>query len=72
MAANRAASASTNATVYQLDGKTISLNITESTKVRHALLMIKELIGLKNDADFSLYELRGGFAVGSFLSLIHI
>lgn len=52
--------------IYLLDGTDLSISVTSKTKVRHALLMIKDLIQLENDADFGVYELRGGFAVGTY------
>ena len=52
--------------VFMLDGSEMSFSITPKTKTRHALLIIKDLIQLENDADFGLFELRGGFAVGTY------
>ena len=64
--ANRQSGSSKHVDIFLLDGTDLSISVNEKTKVRHALLMIKDLIQLENDADFGLFELRGGFAVGVY------
>ena len=55
---------------YFLDGTAIAFNCTRNTKVRHALLLISDTIGLKSDGDFGLYILKGGFATNDYTALI--
>ena len=66
LAANRTSANQKQVHVYMLDGTHVSFAVTPKTKTRHALLIIKDLIELQNDADFGLFELRGGFAVGTY------
>ena len=66
LAANRISANQEQVQVYMLDGTHVSFSVTPRTKTRHALLIIKDLIELQNDADFGLFELRGGFAVGTY------
>jgi hypothetical protein len=63
---NRASGKSHQLNIFLLDGSDLSISVTSKTKVRHALLMIKDLLQLENDADFGLFELRNGFAVGTY------
>ena len=63
---NRASGASHQINVFLLDGSEVSISVTKKTKVRHALLMIKDILQLENDADFGLFALHNGFAVGTY------
>eukprot|EP00946_MAST-07B_sp_MAST-7B-sp1_P000613 g613.t1 len=56
--------------VFLLDGTAIAFNCTRNTKVRHAVLIICNTIGLRNDGDFGLYILKGGFATNDYTPLV--
>ena len=68
--ANNEAKSSRTIRVHLLDGTALAFTCTQKTKVRHALLIISDTIGLKNDGDYGLCILRGGFASNDYTDLV--
>eukprot|EP00945_MAST-04E_sp_MAST-4E-sp1_P007139 g7139.t1 len=50
--------------VYLLDGSTHILHVLPDTKVRHALITIKDKLKLVNDADFAFFKVTNGLTTG--------
>ena len=58
-----------NIEVFLLDGEHLNFSASTASKVKHAIIMIRDLIGLENDADFGIFALHNGLATGVFTLL---